>query len=179
MTLDEKIHFVLEQLNGSEGTTSLKEDIKTWFIKEKKLTIDDLDVHLIIQALTYHELITFHDDTKKHILTHLGRLMNESDGWKNFVLIERQKKQREQKKAENDLKISNWLVKSWWWPLAISIASIVISIFIKNCDNKKDKEETASDTQTQKCEPLSHYCPTIQPTTDSSKTVSADSSKRN
>lgn len=177
MTLDEKIHFVLDKMNGSRPVY-LPTEINVW-LQTVKESADDLEVFLIINALLFERYIIFERDSNGHVITHLGRSINESGGWKAFILSKKNKADIENKTAENNLHISDFQVKTQWWPHRLSILAVVISVFslgvsVRQCQQGQSTQpKTESVTQDQRSDS------TTQPTTDSLKTVSADSSQTN
>jgi hypothetical protein len=173
MTLDEKIHFVLDKMNGSTPIR-LKTEINVWLKRENE-TADDLEIFLITYALVFEQFITFDTLNDGHVITHTGRKINETGGWNNFILVQKLKSKREQEKAENDLKISKWLVKTRWWPLIISTAGLIVAFaaFMK----KGTRELLQPDNKIELHEKSEHCCPANQPTRDTLKNVPVDSLK--
>lgn len=82
MTLDDKVHFILDKLNGSEGSV-LRTDIQVWLPEGHSNTVDN---RLIINELQTNDLIKLlssnNDDT--FIITAKGRRVNDGGGWRKY-----------------------------------------------------------------------------------------------
>jgi len=177
MNLDEKIHFVLDKLNGS-GPAELDRYIPEWLATVNE-TADNLEIHLIKYALGYEEFIVLDNKTVNHIITHNGRVVNESGGWKAFILSKKNKVDVENKTAQNNLHISDFQIKTQWWPHRLSILAVIISVLslgvsVRQCQQAQSPESgTAPATQDE------HSRSATQPTADTLKSDLADTLKKN
>ncbi len=174
MTLDEKIHLVLEKLNGS-GPADLDRYIPEW-LRTVNETADELEIHLIKYALNHEHLIVADQKNAGHIITHQGRIVNEAGGWKALTLSRKNRTDIENKTAENNLHISAFQIKTQWWPHRVSAAALLISIFslivsVQQC------RQGHPDVGTDSSQLENQSAPTIQQKPDSLKTVPKDTSE--
>lgn len=91
----------------------------------------------IIQIMEDEKLINRLDQEHEE-LTGFGKQIYESGGWLIFADKREREIARRSKKAENDSKISEYLVRTQWWPHWLSGVAIMISAFslivsIKQC----------------------------------------------
>lgn len=174
-SIDQKIHIVLEKLNGSPWS-KLETDIPNWLLAEK-IESDSQDVYLIIHTLITEGLTVRMDlsGSPKYHITRKGRIIKENGGWNEYVLKEQALIQLRKKKDEYDFKNSKYLVKVQWWPIVISVLGLIISI--KNCSNQIDSVTPKPELEIQKNVAPLHDPPTMLEKIDSSKVFSSDSIK--
>lgn len=87
MTLDDKIDFILNKLNGSEGSI-LGNDIQIWLPEGQANPVDN---QLVINELQTVELIRLQhpSNTDTFVITAKGRRINNMGGWNKFQTRER------------------------------------------------------------------------------------------
>lgn len=79
MTLDDKVHLILDKLNGSEGSV-LRTDIQAWLPEGHSNTVDN---RLIINVLQTNDLVkSLAADI--FIITAKGRRINDNGGWNKY-----------------------------------------------------------------------------------------------
>jgi hypothetical protein len=70
-------------------------------------------------------------------LTHFAKTIFESGGWLKHVNETNKSLKLKQSKEEFDYQISKYLAKTKWWPLGISIISLIISLLqLKTCSTQ-------------------------------------------
>lgn len=90
MTLDDKVHLILDKLNGSEGSV-LRTDIQAWLPEGHSNPVDN---QLIIDTLLSNDLIRLRhpSNADTYIINARGRRINDKGGWTKH----RSRKRREQ-----------------------------------------------------------------------------------
>lgn len=127
--------------------------------------VSDKMVTAIASNLIAHGVIipTGHWQLDYH-LTRKGRLIVEKGGWASYLDKEEKRLEKEAEKLDWDLKNSKWYHWSRWWPLGLSIVSLLLSGGKIYYDLQQDKHEEQSPTQS------------IQSQTGTHKTISPSDS---
>ena len=75
-------------------------------------------------------------------LTHFAKTIFENGGWIKHINEEQRLLRRQESKEEFDFQISKYLAKTQWWPLIISVFSLIISAGqLTTCSNKSNTNE--------------------------------------
>jgi hypothetical protein len=70
-------------------------------------------------------------------LTHFAKTIFENGGWIKYINEKQRISRRQESKEEFDFQISRFLAKTKWWPLIISLISLIISFGqLNTCSNK-------------------------------------------
>ncbi len=119
------------------------------------------------------------DDDKFKITLRGDTIVKENDGWLKYVELNKKKNRIEENKIEWESELSEWNVKTRWWPhiitgfgLVISIIALVVSL------QKSPTEERLFDILQEQQILQRHGHPTNQPTKDTSKNILLDSLKK-
>jgi hypothetical protein len=112
---------------------------------------ESIEYHRILTILCNEKLIakTFTNSATFHI-TSLGTKVLVCGGWNSYQEIEKAKEDRIEKKANLDLKISEFQVKTKWVPYWVSFLSLIISIFAYFKDDNKPVFQNKSQIETPK-----------------------------
>lgn len=87
MTLDDKVDFILDRLNGSEGS-ELRHDIQAWLPEDQANAVDN---QLILDTLLKKNLVRLWGPANPNmfIINAKGRRINDKGGWKKYLFRKR------------------------------------------------------------------------------------------
>lgn len=125
--MNEKIDQALNYLHSSNHMMHKVELYGENYIFSKSL--QSLDA-----VMCQEGLITADKDDR--MLTAFGLKVCEAGGWLKYIDEERkqwrikvQRQHKEDEKLNYDLRISRYLFKTRWWPMIISLLSLLIAVF--------------------------------------------------
>ena len=105
----------------------------------------DLDRYVIsiIDKMNREDLIIRSQSHVKEI-SDKGKEVFESGGWLKYLERQRIREEKEEERNHWNSQLTKWNVKTRWWPLGISVASLIVSVVaftITTSQDKVDKKE--------------------------------------
>jgi len=154
-------------------------DISKYLIKKYMINLDYLsETDRIIEIMEDNNLIIKSNDKSKELTRHAKGIL-ENENWLDFVNARERERERKRKKDEHDYKISEYLVRTRFWPLIISSVAIFISAISLIVSVQQYRQGRLSTQPIKQYELPEHDHPMTQKTVDSLDILKSDSLNKN